>query len=167
MDDTPGSSRLILEHGPSKSGTHIDNGDVRVTNSNNQTEITIKDKNVVVKGNANLEVEGDYHLKVGNHHLEVRGQMNMFSVRESKFTFSGEHKTIYKNDSELSAHNGLQLLDLKLVSQHRQIDHIPTITNLCTEFNTVATGSINEISTYYNEFTLLNGLDFMVYQISN
>ena len=162
MDDTPGSSRLILEHGPSKSGTHIyDNGDVRVTNSNNQTEITIKDKNVVVKGNANLEVEGDYHLKVGgNYHLEVRGQMNMFSVRESKFTFSGEHKTIYKNDSELSAHNGLAIAGSKVgISASGQIDHIaPTITNLCTEFNTVATGSINEISTYYNEFTLLNGL---------
>ena len=108
---TPGSSRLILEHGPSKSGTHIyDNGDVRVTNSNNKQEITIKDKNVVVKGNGNLEVEGDYRLKVGgNYHLEVRGQMNMFAVRESKFTFSGEHKTIYKNDSELSAHNGLAI----------------------------------------------------------
>ena len=162
MDDTPGSSRLILEHGPSKSGTHIyDNGDVRVTNSNNQTEITIKDKNVVVKGNANLEVEGDYHLKVGgNYHLEVRGQMNMFAVRESKFTFSGEHKTVYKNDSELSAHNGLAIAGSKVgISASGQIDHIaPTITNLCTEFNTVATGSINEISTYYNEFTLLNGL---------
>ena len=162
MDDTPGSSRLILEHGPSKSGTHIyDNGDVRVTNSNNQTEITIKNKNVVVKGNANLEVEGDYHLKVGgNYHLEVRGQMNLFAVRESKFTFSGEHKTIYKNDSELSAHNGLAIAGSKIgLSASGQLDHIaPTITNLCTEYNTVATGSINEISTYYNEFTLLNGL---------
>ena len=162
MDDTPGSSRMIIEHGPSKSGTHIyDNGDVRVTNSGDQTEITIKNKNVVVKGNANLEVEGDYHLKVGgNYHLEVRGQMNMFSVRESKFTFSGEHKTIYKNDAELSAHNGLAIAGSKVgISASGQLDHIsPTITNLCTEFNTVATGSINEISTYYNEFTLLNGL---------
>ena len=162
MDDTPGSSRMIIEHGPSKSGTHIyDNGDVRVTNSGDQTEITIKNKNVVVKGNANLEVEGDYHLKVGgNYHLEVRGQMNVFGVRESKFTFSGEHKTIYKNDAELSAHNGLAIAGSKVgISASGQLDHIsPTITNLCTEFNTVATGSINEISTYYNEFTLLNGL---------
>ena len=84
----------------------------------------------------------------------------MFAVRESKFTFSGEHKTIYKNDSELSAHNGLAIAGSKVgISASGQIDHIaPTITNLCTEFNTVATGSINEISTYYNEFTLLNGL---------
>lgn len=162
MDDTPGSTRMILEHGPSKSGTHIyDNGDVRVTNSANQTEITIKNKNVVVKGNANLEVQGDYHLKVGgNYHLEVRGQMNMYSVRESKFTFAGEHKTTYKNDAEISAHNGLAIGGSKVgISASGQLDHIaPTITNLCTEYNTVATGSINEISTYYNEFTLLNGL---------
>ena len=162
MDDTPGSSRLIVEHGPSKSGTHIyDNGDVRVTNSSDKTEITIKNKNVVVKGNANIEVEGDYHLKVGgNYHLEVRGQMNVFSVRESKFTFSGEHKTIYKNDSELSAHNGLAIAGSKVgLSASGQIDFIsPTITSLCTEQNNVATGSINEISTYYNKFTLLNYL---------
>jgi len=160
MDDTPGSSRLILEHGPSKSGTHIyDNGDVRVTNSNDKTEITIKNKNVIVKGNANIEVQGDYHLKVGgNYHLEVRGQMNMYSVRESKFTFAGEHKTIYKNDSELSAHNGLAIAGSKVgISASGQFDAIaPTITNLCTEHNTVATGSINEISTYNNRFTLLN-----------
>ena len=54
MDDTPGSTRMILEHGPSKSGTHIyDNGDVKVTTTGNGTEVTIKDKNVIVKGNAN------------------------------------------------------------------------------------------------------------------
>jgi hypothetical protein len=162
MDDTPGSTRMIMEHGPSKSGTHIyDNGDVKVTTTGNGTEVTIKDKNVVIKGNANLEVEGDYHLKVGgNYHLEVRGQMNMFAVRESKFTFSGEHKTIYKNDSELSAHNGLAIAGSKVgISASGQIDAIaPTITNLCTEHNTVATGSVNIFSTYYNRFCLLNSL---------
>jgi hypothetical protein len=162
QDDTPGSSRMILEHGPSKSGTHIyDNGDVRVTNNGDQTEITVKNKNVVIKGNANLEVEGDYHLKVGgNYHLEVRGQMNMFAIRESKFTFSGEHKTIYKNDSELSAHNGLAIAGSKVgISASGQFDAIaPTITNLCTEHNTVATGSVNIFSTFYNKFCLLNSL---------
>ncbi len=162
QDDTPGSSRTINEHGPSKSGTHIyDNGDVRVTNNGDKTEITIKNQNVVIKGNANLEVEGDYHLKVGgNYHLEVRGQMNMFAIRESKFTFSGEHKTIYKNDSELSASNGLAIAGSKVgISASGQIDAIaPTITNLCTEHNTVATGSVNIFSTFYNKFCLLNSL---------
>ena len=162
MDDTPGSTRMILEHGPSKSGTHIyDNGDVKVTTTGNGTEVTIKDKNVIVKGNANLEVEGDYHLKVGgNYHLEVRGQMNMFAIKESKFTFSGEHKTIYKNDSELSAHNGLAIAGSKVgISASGQFDAIaPTITNLCTEHNTVATGSVNIFSTFYNKFCLLNSL---------
>ena len=162
MDDTPGSTRMIMEHGTSKSGTHIyDNGDVKVTTTGNGTEVTIKDKNVIVKGNANLEVEGDYHLKVGgNYHLEVRGQMNMFAVRESKFTFSGEHKTVYKNDSELSAHNGLAIAGSKIgISASGQFDAIaPTITNLCTEHNTVATGSVNIFSTFYNKFCLLNSL---------
>ena len=65
--------------------------------------------------------------------------MNMFAIRESKFTFSGEHKTIYKNDSELSAHNGLAIAGSKIgISASGQFDAIaPTITNLCTEHNTV------------------------------
>lgn len=162
MDDTPHSTRVIVEHGPSKSGIHIyDNGDVKVTNSNTKTEVTIKDQNIQIKGNCNVQVDGDYHLKVGgNYHLEVRGQMNMYSIRESQFTFSGEHKTIYKNDAELSAHNGLAIAGSKIgLTASGQIDLFgPTISSFCTEQNIVATGSINQISTYNNRFTLMNQL---------
>ena len=162
QDDTPGSTRVVIAHGPSKSGINIqDNGDVRITNSNTKTEVTIKDERVYIKGAQIVDVGGDYHLKVGgNYHLEVRGQYNVFANRESKVTYNGEHETIYENDAELSAANGLAIAGSKVgISASGQLDMFsPTISHFCTEENIVATGSINNISTFYNEFTLLNKL---------
>jgi len=162
QDDTPGSTRVVIEHGPSKSGIDIqDNGDVRITNSNTKTEVTIKDERVYIKGHQYIDVGGDYHLKVGgNYHLEVRGQYNVFANRESKVTYNGEHETLYENDAELSAANGLAIAGSKVgLSGSGQIDMFaPTISKFCTEENTVATGSINNISTFHNQFTLLNKL---------
>ena len=162
QDDTPGSTRVVIAHGPSKSGIDIqDNGDVKITNSNTKTEVTIKDERVYIKGSQIVDVGGDYHLKVGgNYHLEVRGQYNVFANRESKVTYNGEHETIYENDSELSAANGLAIAGSKVgISGSGQIDMFaPTVSHFCTEMNTVATGSINNISTFHNEFILLNKL---------
>tara|TARA_S200000501_G_scaffold104157_1_gene97555 strand:+ start:73 stop:2514 length:2442 start_codon:yes stop_codon:yes gene_type:complete len=162
QDDTPGSTRVVIAHGPSKSGIDIqDNGDVRITNSNTKTEVTVKDERVFIKGAQIVDVGGDYHLKVGgNYHLEVRGQYNVFANKESKVTYNGEHETIYENDSELSAANGLAIAGSKVgISGSGQIDMFaPTISHFCTEMNTVATGSINNISTFHNEFILLNKL---------
>ena len=162
QDDTPGSTRVVIEHGPSKSGIDIqDNGDVRITNSNTKTEVTIKDERVYIKGHQYVDVGGDYHLKVGgNYHLEVRGQYNLNVTRESQVTYNGEHETIYENDAELSAANGLAIAGSKVgLSGSGQIDMFaPTISHFCTEMNTVTTGSINNISTFHNQFTLLNKL---------
>lgn len=161
QDDTPGSNRMVIE-GPNKSGIDIqDNGDVRITNSNNKTEVIVQDDRIYIKGSQIVDVGGDYHLKVGgNYHLEVRGQYNVFANRESKVTYNGEHETIYENDSELSAANGLAIAGSKVgISGSGQIDMFaPTVSHFCTEMNTVATGSINNISTFHNEFILLNKL---------
>ena len=161
QDDTPGSNRMVLE-GPGKSGIDIqDNGDVRITNSNNKTEVIVKNDTIYIKGTQIVDVGGDYHLKVGgDYHLEVRGQYNVFANRESKVTYNGEHETIYENDSELSAANGLAIAGSKVgISGSGQIDMFaPTVSHFCTEMNTVATGSINNISTFHNEFILLNKL---------
>mgnify|MGYP001444673146 CR=1 FL=1 len=55
MDDTPYNTRLVIEHGPSKSGIHIsDNGDVRITNAQRKTEVIVKDNDIVVHGNSNV-----------------------------------------------------------------------------------------------------------------
>jgi len=161
MDDTPGSNRMVIE-GPNKSGIDIqDNGDVRITTSNNKTEVIVEDDRIYIKGHQYVDVGGDYHLKVGgNYHLEVRGQYNLNVTRESQVTYNGEHETIYENDAELSAANGLAIAGSKVgLSGSGQIDMFaPTISKFCTEENTVATGSINNISTFHNQFTLLNKL---------
>ena len=115
MDDTPYNTRLVIEHGPSKSGIHIsDNGDVRITNAK-KDEVVIKDNDIVVHGNVNMMVDGNYHMKVGkDYRLEVLGHYNVSVNKESKLTYYGEHKSIFKNDSRIEATNGLALTASKL-----------------------------------------------------
>jgi hypothetical protein len=84
MDDTPTRERVRLQH---RSGTFIEmhpNGDEVHKVYGNGYEITIKDKNVSIKGTCNIEIQGDanlhvvkdLNLKVGNDfNLEVGGNM--------------------------------------------------------------------------------------------
>ena len=160
MDDTPYNTRLVIEHGPSKSGIHVyDNGDVRVTNSHNKTEVVVKDQEIVVHGDVKMMVDGNYHMKVGkDYHLEVLGMYNLAVNRESKVTYAGEHSTYFKNDSKLEANNGLALVASKVgISCSGQYElQSPISTSFCTEQNHFAIGSYNVTALYYNEFVGLN-----------
>lgn len=160
MDDTPYNTRLVIEHGPSKSGIHVyDNGDVRITNSQNKTEVVVKDQEVVVHGDVKMMVDGNYHLKVGrDYHLEVLGMYNVSVNRESKVTYAGEHRTFFKNDSRLEANNGLALVASKVgISCSGQYElQTPISTSFCTEQNHFAIGSYNVTALYYNEYVGLN-----------
>lgn len=160
MDDTPYNTRLVIEHGPSKSGIHVyDNGDVRITNSAKKTSVTIKDEEIIVHGNVKMTVDGDYYLKVGrDYHLEVLGMYNLSVNRESKITYAGEHSTYFKNDSKLEANNGLALVASKLgVSCSGQYEiQSPIITSWSTEQNHFALGSHNVICLFQNNFIGLN-----------
>ena len=160
MDDTPYNSRLVIEHGPSKSGIHVyDNGDVRITNSGKKTEVTIKDENINIKGNCVVTVDGNYHLKVGkDFHLEVAGMYNLTVNRQSKITYLDEHNCYYKQDSRLEASNGLALVASKLgVSCSGQYEIFsPIITSWSTEQNHFALGSHNVITLFQNNFIGLN-----------
>lgn len=162
MDDTPYNSRLVIEHGPSKSGIHVyDNGDVRITNSAKKTEVTIKDEEIIIHGNYKMVVDGDYHLKVGRDmHVEVLGMYNLAVNRESKITYAGEHNTYFKNDSKLEANNGLALVASKLgISCSGQYEiHSPIMTSFATEQNHFALGSHNVITLFQNNFIGLNKL---------
>jgi hypothetical protein len=162
MDDTPYNSRLVIEHGPSKSGIHVyDNGDVRITNSAKKTEVTIKDEEIIIHGNYKMVVDGDYHLKVGRDmHVEVLGYYNMAVNRESKITYAGEHETYYKNDSRIEANNGLALVASKLgVTCSGQYEIFsPIITSWTTEQNHFCLGSHNVITLFQNNFIGLNKL---------
>lgn len=160
MDDTPYNSRLVIEHGPSKSGVHIhDNGDVRITNSQNKTKVTIKNENVIIHGDYTVTVDGDYRMKVGkDYHLEVLGFYNLSVNRESKVTYSGEHTTNYKNDAKLEANNGLALVASKLgLSASGQMEvHSPIYTRFTTEINEFNLGSKNVFTTFRNDYIGLN-----------
>lgn len=165
MDDTPYNSRLIVEHGPSKSGIHIyDNGDVKITNSQTKTEVTIKDENIIVHGNVNMIVDGNYNLKVGkDYHLEVLGHYNLSVNRESKLSYYGEHASYFKNDAKLEANNGLALTASKFgVSASGQIEvHSPIYTRFTTETNEFNLGSKNLFTLYKNDFIGLNKVKFI------
>ena len=165
MDDTPYSNRLVIEAGNSKTGFHIlDNGDIQVTNSNNKTEVTFGKQQVTVKGDAYVDVKGNYHLQVGgDYHLEVRGKYNLSVSRESKVTYYGEHETIYKNDSKLSAANGFAIASSKLgFSASGQLDlYSPTFSTFTTEQNHLCTGSYNRFCLFDNKMVGLNTFKLM------
>ena len=162
MDDTPYNSRLVVEHGPSKSGIHIyDNGDIRITNSSTKTEVTVKDEEVIIHGNYKMVVDGNYHLKVGKDmHVEVLGMYNLAVNRESKITYAGEHNTYFKNDSKLEANNGLALVASKLgISVSGQMETFaPILTTWSTEQNHTCLGSHNVMCLFRNNFVGLNNL---------
>ena len=166
MDDTPYNTRLVIEHGPSKSGIHIsDNGDVRITNAQRKTEVVVKDNDIIVHGNVNMMVDGNYHLKVGkDYHLEVLGHYNMSVNKESTLTYYGEHKSIFKNDSRIEATNGLALTASKLgLSASGQYELFsPVATNWVNEINNFCMGSFNVITTFYNKHVGLNNFTQVV-----
>ena len=160
MDDTPYNNRLVIEAVGSRTGFQVDDdGNIRVTNSNNKVEVTFGKQEVTIMGDAHIKVKGDYHLKVGgNYHLEVDGQYNVFANRESKVTYNGEHETIYSNDAKLSAANGLAIAGSKIgLSASGQLDmYSPAFSTYCTEQNHLCTGSWNLFSMYENKYIGLN-----------
>lgn len=165
MDDTPYNKNLIIQAGGSQTGFHVtDNGDIRVTNSNNKTEVTFGKQHVTIKGDAYYMVKGNYHLKVGgDYHLEVDGKYNVWANRESKVTYNGEHETVYKNDGKLSAANGLAIAASKLgLTASGQCDlFAPSYSTFCTEQNHLCTGSYNRFALYDNKMIGLNTFKFM------
>ena len=88
MDDTPGRERVRLSH---RTGTFIEmhpNGDEVHKVFGDGYEITIKNKNVLIKGACNIQIEGDCNMNVlkdmnvqvaGDYNLLVQGKTNIRS----------------------------------------------------------------------------------------
>jgi hypothetical protein len=78
MDDTPTRERVKLLH---RTGTFIEmhpNGDEVHKVYGDGYEITIKDKNVLIKGQCNITIEGDSVTEIrGNKYEVVRGDYNL------------------------------------------------------------------------------------------
>ena len=97
MDDTPTRERIRLQHG--KILTFIEfhpNGDQVHKVFGDDYEITIKNKNVLIKGNCNITVNGDCNMEVkGNHNVDVKGDYNL--------QVAGKMNTRVKGDVSLSS----------------------------------------------------------------
>lgn len=91
LDDSKGRERVRLQH---RSGTFIEmhpNGNEVHKVYGDGFEITVKNKNVLIKGSCNITIEGDLNIDVkgdktervqGNYFLEVRKEFNVRSVED-------------------------------------------------------------------------------------
>jgi hypothetical protein len=101
LDDTPGRERIRLEH---RTGTFIEmhpNGDEVHKVYGDGYEITIKDKNVLIKGHCSVTIEGDSVLHVkgdltqkvdGDYELYVKGSINWIAENRATFFSKGNMK---------------------------------------------------------------------------
>jgi len=99
MDDTPGRERVRLSH---RSGTFIEmhpNGDEVHKVFGDGYEITIKDKNVLIKGTCNITVEGDCNMHImgdkvetidGNLEQHIKGNFTQVVEKTTSITSQGD-----------------------------------------------------------------------------
>lgn len=99
MDDTPGRERVRLSH---RSGTFIEmhpNGDEVHKVFGDGYEITIKDKNVLIKGTCNITIEGDCNMHImgdkvetidGNLEQHVKGNFTQVVDKTTSITSQGD-----------------------------------------------------------------------------
>ena len=107
MDDTPSRERVRIQH---RSGTFTEmhpNGDEVHKVYGDGYEITIKNKNVLIKGTCNITVEGDCNMEVlgdfnhsvkGDYNLEVAGKMKQRVVGDISLS-SDEDISITANEN--------------------------------------------------------------------
>lgn len=99
LDDTPTRERVRISH---RNGTFIEmhpNGDMVHKVLGNGYEITIDDKNVLVKGNCNVTIVGDCNMRVqgdmvqtieGNFEQHVKGHYKQVVERTSTIQSQGD-----------------------------------------------------------------------------
>ena len=114
MDDTPTRERVRLQH---RSGTFIEmhpNGDEVHKVYGNGYEITIQDKNVLIKGVCNITVQGDsvfhvqgdsYNQVDGNVYQTVKGDLNQVVEGNCEQTVNGDFDFNAQGDFNISAAN--------------------------------------------------------------
>lgn len=103
MDDTRDRERVRLAH---RTGTFIEmhpNGDEVHKVYGDGYEITIKDKNVLIKGTCSVTIEGDSLVNIkgdkveyieGNYELHVKGNFSQLVEKTSNFTTKNDLKIL-------------------------------------------------------------------------
>jgi hypothetical protein len=92
VDDRQDYSRISKMH---KSGTYeeiIDNGDRILTVVNDDYEVTFKNKNMYVKGNVNLTVDGNIRQLCNEYYLECNKKHEY--IKQGSFTKIGNNNVI-------------------------------------------------------------------------
>lgn len=112
MDDTPTRERVRLQH---RTGTFIEmhpNGDEVHKVYGDGYEITIKNKNVLIKGQCNITIEGDSVLHVkgdsytqvdGNTFQTVKGNVNQLVNGNCEQTVEGDYDLNVSGDFNITA----------------------------------------------------------------
>jgi hypothetical protein len=104
MDDTPTRERVRIQHGQ---GTFMEmhpNGDEVHKIIGDGYEITLKDKNMLVKGKLNITVEGDAYLWVqGNKVEQVDGSVEQYIKGDFTQTVEGRINMTSMGDFEINA----------------------------------------------------------------
>jgi hypothetical protein len=108
MDDTPDRERIRLAH---RSGTFIEmhpNGDEVHKVYGDGYEITIKNKNVLIKGDCNITIDGDttVHIK-GDKKEYVEGNYDILVDGNFSQVVKGESKIISEQMTTLGSQNTL------------------------------------------------------------
>lgn len=108
LDDTPERERIRLSH---RSGTFIEmhpNGDEVHKVYGDGYEITIKNKNVLIKGDCNITIEGDSTVYVtGNKKEYVEGNYEVLVNGDYSHVVRGESKIISENMLTIGSENTL------------------------------------------------------------
>jgi hypothetical protein len=99
MDDTNSRERVRLQH---RTGTFIEmhpNGDEVHKVYGTGYEITIKNKNVLIKGHCNITIEGDSIIDIkgdkiervaGDYNLQVKGFYNVYAKKDISLSTPGD-----------------------------------------------------------------------------
>ena len=109
LDDTTGRERIRLNH---RSGTFIEmhpNGDEVHKVYGNGYEITIKDKNILVKGRCNITIEGDADINIKGDKTEViEGNYELHVGGSFVQTCDGETQVYSAGDMTIGAGSNLE-----------------------------------------------------------
>lgn len=104
MDDTPTRERIRIQHGQGSFIEMHPNGDEVHKIIGDGYEITLKDRNLLVKGKLNITVEGDAYLWVqGNKVEQVDGNVEQFIKGNFTQTVQGRHTVSSFGDMEINA----------------------------------------------------------------
>ena len=104
MDDTPTRERIRVQHGKGTFFEMHPNGDEVHKIIGDGYEITLKDKNMLVKGKLNITVEGDAYLWVqGNKVEQIDGSVEQYIKGDFTQTVEGRHSVASFGNMEINA----------------------------------------------------------------